>query len=107
MFFPLNSGSSIHETSISKCGLYINYCRETATCKPKEIITMDRCFWEELQTGISICKNDEIIEYLSITLTVGPYQTAFYGYWGYMNNAIGKKSIFLNTVTNNFLEGTN
>jgi hypothetical protein len=68
---------------------------------------MDRCFWEELPIGISIYKNDEIIEYLSVTLTVGPHQTAPYGYWCHTNNATGKKSIFLNTVTNNFLEGTN
>jgi hypothetical protein len=50
-----------------------NYCKVTASCKPKEIITMDRCFWEELPIRISIFKNDEIIEYLSVTLTVGPH----------------------------------
>jgi hypothetical protein len=32
-----------------------------------KIIIMDRCFWEELPTGISIYKNNELIEYLSNT----------------------------------------
>jgi hypothetical protein len=68
---------------------------------------MDRCFWEELSTGISIYKNDEIIEYLSVTLTVGLYQIAPYGYRSHKNNAPGKELIFLNTATNNFLEGMN
>jgi hypothetical protein len=66
-----------------------------------------RCFWEEKITGISVFKNNEIIEFYSITLTVGPYQIEPYGFWRHTNNQTGKKSIFLNTASNNFLEGTN
>jgi hypothetical protein len=68
---------------------------------------MDRCFWEKLPTRISIYKNDELIEYLSAILTVGFHQIAPYGYWHHTNNATGKGLIFLNTASNNFLEGTN
>jgi hypothetical protein len=35
-----------------------NYCKVTATYKTKEIIMMDRCFWEELPTETLIYKND-------------------------------------------------
>jgi hypothetical protein len=38
---------------------------------------------------------------------VGPHLIAPYGFWGHTNNATRKKSIFLNTTNNNFLEGTN
>jgi hypothetical protein len=68
---------------------------------------MDRCFWEELPTGVVIYKNGDTIDYLSVTLTVGPHQTAPYGYWRHMSNATGKELIFLNTTSNNFLEGSN
>jgi predicted PP-loop superfamily ATPase len=64
---PFNFESSICETSFLKCGLCINYYQVTVTYKPKEIITMYRCFWEELPTGVSIYKNDEIIKHLSVT----------------------------------------
>jgi hypothetical protein len=68
---------------------------------------MDRCFWKELSTGVTTYKNEEIIEHTSVTITVGPHQIAPYGYWRHTNNQTGKELIFLNTVCNNFLEGTN
>jgi hypothetical protein len=52
----------------------------TASCRTKGIITMDRYFWEKLLTGISNYKNNEIIKYLSVTLTIGPHQQAPYGF---------------------------
>jgi hypothetical protein len=70
-------------------------------------MSLDRCFWEELTTGVTIYKNEEVIEHTSVTITVGPHQIAPYGFWSHTNNQIGKESIFLNTATNNFLEGTN
>jgi hypothetical protein len=41
------------------------------------------------------------------TLTMEPHQTAPYGYWHHTNNATGKEVIYLNTASNNFLEGMN
>jgi hypothetical protein len=38
---------------------------------------------------------------------VGPHQIAPYGFWRHTNNATGKEPVFLNTASNNFLEGTN
>jgi hypothetical protein len=83
------------------------YCITAASCKTEETISMNRCFWEELSTGVSIYKNNELIDYLSVTLTVGPHQQTPYGYWSHTNNAAGRELIFLNTASNNFLEGTN
>jgi hypothetical protein len=44
---------------------------------------------------------------LQFTINVGPHQIAPYGFWQHTNNQTGKESIFLNTASNNFLEGTN
>jgi hypothetical protein len=68
---------------------------------------MNRCFWKELPTGVSVYKNNELIDYLLVTLIVGPHQQAPYGYWSHINNATGRELIFLNTASNNFLEETN
>jgi hypothetical protein len=38
---------------------------------------------------------------------VNPHLEAPYGFWKHINNVTGKESIYLNTTTNNFLEGTN
>jgi hypothetical protein len=38
---------------------------------------------------------------------VGPDLEAPYGFWKHTNDVTGKESIYLNTATNNFLEGTN
>jgi hypothetical protein len=38
---------------------------------------------------------------------VGPHLLAPYKFWKHTNNETGKESVFLNTVNNNFLEGTN
>jgi hypothetical protein len=38
---------------------------------------------------------------------VGPHLKALYGFWKHTNDFTGKESIYLNTATNNFLEGTN
>jgi hypothetical protein len=78
-----------------------------ASCKQAEIITLDRCFWKELIINITTYKNEEVIEHTSVTITVGLHQIAPYGYWQHTNNQTGKESIFLNTTSNNFLEGTN
>jgi hypothetical protein len=77
------------------------------TCKLKELITMVRCFWKELTTGVTTYKNEEIIEHSSVIITVGSHQIAPHGFWRHTNNQTGKESIFLNTASNNFLEGTN
>jgi hypothetical protein len=90
-----------------KCGLCANYCKVTASCIPTENVTLDRCFWKELSTGVTTCKNEEIIEHTSVTITVGPHQIAPYGFWRHTNNQAGKELIFLNTASNNYLEGTN
>jgi hypothetical protein len=87
-----------------KCGLCQNHCIVAASCKPAEIVTLDR---KELTTNIIIYKNEEIIEHTSVTITVGPHQIDPYGFWRHTNNQTGKESIFLNTASNNFLEGTN
>jgi hypothetical protein len=101
---PIAIQGNLKNNDFWKCGLCQNYCRVTTSCKQKEIITMNnRCFWEELPMGISIYKDDKIIEYLSVTITVGPHQAAPYGYWRHTNNATGKEIIFLNTASNNFL----
>jgi hypothetical protein len=84
-----------------------NHCIVAASCKPAEIITLDRCFWKELTTGVTTYKNEEVIEHTSVTITIGPHQIAPYGFWRHTNNQTGKESIFLNTASNNFLEGTN
>jgi hypothetical protein len=90
-----------------RCNVCQNHCIVAASCKPTEIVTLDRCFWKELTTGITTYKNEEIIEHNSVTITVGPHQIAPYGFWRHTNNQTGKESIFLNTASNNFLEGTN
>jgi hypothetical protein len=38
---------------------------------------------------------------------VGPHLEVLYVFWRDTNDKIGKESIYLNTATNNFLEGTN
>jgi hypothetical protein len=38
---PPNFVRSMHGISFLKCGACYNFCGVTATCKPKEIITMD------------------------------------------------------------------
>jgi hypothetical protein len=38
---------------------------------------------------------------------VGPHLEASYEFWKHINDVTGKKSIYLNTATNNFLEGIN
>jgi hypothetical protein len=81
-----------------RCGLWQNHCIVAAYCKPAEIVTLDRCFWKELTTGVTTYKNDEIIEHNSVTITVGPHQIAPYGFWRHTNNQTGKESIFLNTA---------
>jgi hypothetical protein len=48
--------------------------------KFKEFITLDRCFWEKRTTKMTIYKNDEILEHISITLTVRPHQIVPYGF---------------------------
>jgi hypothetical protein len=48
---------------------------------------------------MTIYKNNEILEHMSITLTVGPHQITPYGFWRHTNI----ETIFLNTATNNWL----
>jgi hypothetical protein len=57
-----------------KCGLCQNHCMVAASCKPTEIVTLDRCFWKELTIGVTTYKNKEIIECNSVTIMVGPHQ---------------------------------
>jgi hypothetical protein len=102
----IHAQGTLKKNDFWKCGLCQNHCIVAASCKPTEIVTLDRCFWKELTTGVTTYKNEEIIEHTSITLTVGPHQIAPYGFWRHINNQIGKESIFLNIVFNNFLEGT-
>jgi hypothetical protein len=90
-----------------RCFWCNNWCRVSVSCIPKEHVTLDRYFWEERTAGITIYKNDELIEHYSASLTVGPHLEAPYGFWRHTNNATSKESIFLNTATSNYLEGTN
>jgi ferredoxin len=61
----------LQEFKLTKCGLCINYCKVTASCIPSENVTLDRCFWEDLTTGVTTYKNEEVIEYTSVIITVG------------------------------------
>jgi hypothetical protein len=60
---------------------------------------MERCHWKE--TPLQVIVNGEEKTVVDISLTVNTILQAPYGLW---RNTI---SIFLNTATNNFLEGTN
>jgi hypothetical protein len=51
-----------------KCDLYKNWCRASITCTPKEFVNMDRCFWEERLSGVSVYKNDQLLTHHSVTL---------------------------------------
>jgi hypothetical protein len=44
---------------------------------------------------VIIYKNNEILEHISITLTIKPHQITPYGFWTHTNN--GKARVFLNT----------
>jgi hypothetical protein len=74
------------------------WCKASVTCTPKEFVNMSRCFWEERLSGVSIYKNDVLLNHFSVILTVGPYLEAPYGFWQHINNVTGKKSIYLNTA---------
>jgi hypothetical protein len=76
-------------------------------CIPSDYITLQRCFWEEKTSVLTVKKNGEVIKHYSVALSVGPHLLAPYGFWKHTNNATGKESIFLNTANNNFLENTN
>jgi hypothetical protein len=102
----IRAQENLKKNNFWKCGLYQNHCI-VASCKPAEIIMLERCFWKELVTGVTTYKNEEVIEHTWVTITVGPHPLAPYGYWRHTNNQTGKESIFLNTASNNFLEGTN
>jgi hypothetical protein len=78
----------------------------SVTCTPKEFVN-NRCFWEERLSGVSIYKNDVLLNHFLVTLTVGFYLKAPYGFWKHTNDITKKENIYLNTTTNNFLEGTN
>jgi hypothetical protein len=93
---------NLKENDFWKCGLCQNHCIVGVSFKPAEIITLERCFWKELTTGVTTYKNEEVIEHTSIIITVCPHQIG-----QHTNNATGKESIFLNTASNNFLEGMN
>jgi hypothetical protein len=84
-----------------RCGLCQNHCIIAASCKPAEIITLDRCFWKELTTGVTTYKNEEIIEHNLVTITVGPHQIAPYGFWRHTNNQTQKK---INILEHCFLQ---
>jgi hypothetical protein len=60
---PHSLQGNIKELAILKCGFCQNWCRVVVFCPVKEIITLDRCFWEERTTGVSIFKNNELIDY--------------------------------------------
>jgi hypothetical protein len=60
--------------------------------------------WEERIPGVTIYKNNEYIKYRSITLTIKSYLEAPYKFWKHTNKTTKKESIFLNTITNNFLK---
>jgi hypothetical protein len=64
---------------------------------------MDRSFWEERLSGVSVYKNDKLLTRHSVIFMVGLLE-APYGFLRYTNDVRGKKSIYLNTATNN-LEG--
>jgi hypothetical protein len=91
----------------SKYGWCRNWCRASVICTPKEFVNMNRCFWEERLSGVAIYKNDLLINHFSVTLTVCPHLEAPYGFCKHINDVTSKESIYLNTATNNFLEGTN
>jgi hypothetical protein len=100
----IHAQGNLKKNDFWKCGLCQNHCIVAASCKPAEIITLERCFWKEITTGVTTYKNEEVIEHTLVTITVGPHQIAQYGYWHHTNNQTGKELIFLNTASNNFLE---
>jgi hypothetical protein len=105
----IRAQGNLKKNDFWKCGLCLcqNHCIVAASYKPAEIVTLDRCFWKELTTGVTTYKNEEIIEHTSITITVDPHQIALYGHCRHTDNQTGKELIFLNTASSNFLEGTN
>jgi hypothetical protein len=104
---PVQNYSTTIMNYFSYCGWWKYWCRTAVACIPSDYITLQRCFWEEKTSGLVIKKNGEIIEYYLVILFVGLYLLVLYGFWKYTNNVIGKESIFLNFVNNNFLEKTN
>jgi hypothetical protein len=101
---PIQNYSTTITDYFSYCGWWRYWGRTAVTCIPSEYITLDRCFWEKITSGQTVKKNGEVIEHYSVTLSVGPHLITPYGY---TNNTIGKESIFLNRVNNNFLKNTN
>jgi hypothetical protein len=58
-----NLSGEIKASDNGKCGWCKNYYKQTIACKPKEIIKLNKCFWEEQTTEIVIYKNDIFLKY--------------------------------------------
>jgi hypothetical protein len=50
------------------------------SCIPSDYITLEKYFLEEKTLGLVVKKNGVIIEHISVTLSVGPYLLAPYGF---------------------------
>jgi hypothetical protein len=85
----------------------VHWCRASDICIPKKFVNMNKYFWEERLSGVSIYKNDQLLTHHSVTLMVDPHLEAPYGFWQHINDIIGKENIHFNTARNNFLEETN
>jgi hypothetical protein len=57
-------------------------------------INMDRCFWKERLSGVSVYKNDPLLTHHSVTFMVGPHLEALYKFWRHTNDATERKYIF-------------
>jgi hypothetical protein len=62
-------------------------------CISSEYVTLHWCFWKEKTSGLTVKKNGEVIKYISVTLSVGPYLIALCGFWRHTNNVTGKESV--------------
>jgi hypothetical protein len=82
-----------------KCCWCKNYCKQAVACKSKEILKLNKCFWEEQTTEIVIYKNDNILKYESISITTDFFKLAPYGFWKHIDNSTKEEKNFLNTVS--------
>jgi pyruvate-formate lyase-activating enzyme len=75
---PVNLSGEIKISDNRKCDWCKNYCKQAVVCKPKEMIKLDKCFWEEQTTEVVIYKNENILKYEFISLTIDPHHIIVY-----------------------------
>jgi hypothetical protein len=92
-------GSDLYKAFVANdgCG-YRQWCKARYRCwRHKQLL--QRCHWQE--TSLQVMVNNQTKEVIQTHLTQGAVVQAAYGFWR------NESAIFLNTASNNFLEGTN